>query len=81
MTNHAHNGCEAISNVACTYKESMLYGICLVSFVRDFGSINLLFFNHMPDITVPKNNRVTLSKSCTKDTQDRHQITRNGRHS
>jgi hypothetical protein len=35
----------------------------------------------MADIGVSENNRVTLPKSQMKDTQDRHQITHNGRHS
>jgi hypothetical protein len=31
-----------------------------VSFIRDFGSITPLFSNHIPNIGVPENIRVTL---------------------
>jgi hypothetical protein len=49
----------------------MLFGYTIshVSFVHDFGSITLLFFDHMPNIDVPENNRVTLPKPRTKDRQ------------
>jgi hypothetical protein len=41
-----------------------------VSSVRDFSSITSLFSDHTPNISVPENNRVTLSKPRTKDTQE-----------
>jgi hypothetical protein len=52
-----------------------------VSSIRHFGSVIPLFFNHTPDISVSENNRITLPKSRMKDTQDKHQITCNNRHS
>jgi hypothetical protein len=41
-----------------------------VSSVHDFGSITPLFFDHMPNIGVMENNRITLLKSRMKDTQE-----------
>jgi hypothetical protein len=41
-----------------------------VSFIHDFGSITLLFSDHMPNIGVTENNGVTLSKPQMKYTQE-----------
>jgi hypothetical protein len=49
--------------------------------VNDFDSIILLFFDNKLDTGVLDKNRVTLSKSQTKCTRERNQMTRNGRHS
>ena len=52
-----------------------------VHFAHDFDSITPLFSKHTPDTGVPKNNRVTLSKSQTERTRLIDQITCNDRHS
>jgi hypothetical protein len=41
-----------------------------VSSVHDFRSITPLLSNHMPNVGVLENNRITLSKPRIKDTQE-----------
>jgi hypothetical protein len=58
---------------------SMLSDICLcVSSIRYFGSVTLLFSDTLMSDVWSENSRVMLPKSWTDDTQDRHQIIRNG---
>jgi hypothetical protein len=46
------------------------YSSSHVSFIRDFASITPLFSEQTSNIDVTENNRVTLLKSRTKDTQE-----------
>jgi hypothetical protein len=41
----------------------VIWFLARVSYVHDFRSITLLFFDHMPDISVLENNTITLLKS------------------
>jgi hypothetical protein len=60
----------------------MLSDVCLcVSFIRDFSSVTLLFSDTPISGVWSENNRVMLLKSRMKDTQGRHQITRDDRYS
>jgi hypothetical protein len=60
----------------------VLSGVYLgVSFIRDFGSVTLLFFGTPISCLWSKNSGVMLPKSWTKNTQDRQQITHDGRYS
>jgi hypothetical protein len=60
----------------------MLSGVYLsVSFIHDFGSVTLLFFDTPISGVWSENNGVMLPKSWMKDTQVRHQITRDSHYS
>jgi hypothetical protein len=60
----------------------VLSGVCLyVSFIRNFGSITLLFFDTSISCVWSENNGVMLLKLWTEDIQGKHQITRDSRYS
>jgi hypothetical protein len=51
------------------------------SFIHDFGSVTLLFFDTPISGVWSENSGVMLPKSWTEDTQGRHQLTCDGRYS
>jgi hypothetical protein len=79
VTNHPKNS-EIIGSCSyvASYNQTMPISRLVVSFIHDFGSVTLLFYETPISGMWSENSGVMLPKSRTEANQGRHQITHNG---